>query len=101
MAVATPYNAAILSLSIHAVETEECLSRRLYFICKRFMDLLLAALLFFLLCPLMLLVAVCVKAGSPGPVLFVQQRIGVKRRIKGGQVIWELYPFHFTNSGPW
>lgn len=95
MAVATPYNAAILSLSIHAVETEECLSRRLYFICKRFMDVLLAALLFFLLCPLMLLVAVCVKAGSPGPVLFVQQRIGVKRRIKGGQVIWELYPFPF------
>jgi lipopolysaccharide/colanic/teichoic acid biosynthesis glycosyltransferase len=95
MAIATPYNAAVLSLSIHAVETEECLSRRLYFICKRIVDVLLAALLFFLLCPLMLLVAVCVKAGSPGPVLFVQQRIGVKRRIKGGQVIWELYPFSF------
>ena len=95
MAIATPYNAAVLSLSIHAVETEECLSRRLYFICKRIVDVLLAALLFILLCPLMLLVAVCVKAGSPGPVLFVQQRIGVKRRIKGGRITWELYPFAF------
>jgi lipopolysaccharide/colanic/teichoic acid biosynthesis glycosyltransferase len=95
MAVATPYNAAVLSLSIHAVETEECLSQRLYFICKRTIDVALAALLLSLLCPLMLLVAVCVKAGSPGPVFFVQQRIGVKRRIKGGQVIWELYPFSF------
>jgi lipopolysaccharide/colanic/teichoic acid biosynthesis glycosyltransferase len=93
--IATPYNAAVLSLSIHAVETEECLSRRLYFICKRTMDVALAALLLSLLCPLMLLVAVCVKAGSPGPVFFIQQRIGVKRRIKGGRVIWELYPFSF------
>jgi lipopolysaccharide/colanic/teichoic acid biosynthesis glycosyltransferase len=43
----------------------------------------------------MLLVAVLIKLDSLGPVLFVQERIGVKRRIKGGRVTWELYPFSF------
>jgi lipopolysaccharide/colanic/teichoic acid biosynthesis glycosyltransferase len=59
------------------------------------MDVILAALLLPLLLPLMLLVALFIKLDSPGPVLFVQKRIGVKRRIKGGRVTWELYPFSF------
>src|SRR6185503_363720 len=54
--MAIPYSAAALPLSIHAVETEERLSRRLYFVCKRGMDVILAALLLALLLPLMLLV---------------------------------------------
>ena len=92
---ATLYNTAVLPLSIHAVETEESLSRRLYFVCKRGMDILLAALLFPLLLPLMLLVAMLIKVDSPGPAFFVQKRIGVKRRIKGGRMTWELYTFPF------
>jgi lipopolysaccharide/colanic/teichoic acid biosynthesis glycosyltransferase len=93
--IAMPYSAALLSLSIHAVETEECPSRRLYFVCKRTMDLVITGILLPLLLPLMLVVAVLIKLDSPGPVFFVQQRIGVKRRIKGGRVTWELYPFSF------
>jgi lipopolysaccharide/colanic/teichoic acid biosynthesis glycosyltransferase len=92
---AIPYSTALLPLSIHAVETEECLKRRLYFVCKRTMDLVLAGLLLPLLFPLMLLVALAIKLDSSGPVFFVQQRIGVRRRIKGGRVTWELYPFSF------
>jgi lipopolysaccharide/colanic/teichoic acid biosynthesis glycosyltransferase len=93
--IAMPYSAAVLPLSIHAVETEECLSRRLYFVCKRATDIFLAALLLPLLVPLMLMVALLIKADSPGPVIFVQKRIGVKRRIKGGRMTWELYTFSF------
>lgn len=92
---ATPYSTAVLPLSIHAVETEECRGRRLYFVCKRALDIIVAALLLPLLLPLMLLVAVLIKLDSPGPVFFVQRRIGVKRRIKGGQATWELYMFPF------
>jgi hypothetical protein len=43
--IATPYSAAILPLSVHAVETEESVSQRLYFVCKRIMDVTLTALL--------------------------------------------------------
>jgi lipopolysaccharide/colanic/teichoic acid biosynthesis glycosyltransferase len=68
---ATPYSAAILPLSVHAVETEESLSQRLYFVCKRIIDVTLTALLLPLLMPLMLLVAVLIRLDSPGPILFV------------------------------
>jgi lipopolysaccharide/colanic/teichoic acid biosynthesis glycosyltransferase len=95
VAIATPYRAAALPLSIHAVETEECLSRRLYFVCKRAMDVVVAGLLLPLLLPLMLVVAVWIRLDSPGPVLFVQERIGVRRRIRGGRMTWELYMFPF------
>jgi lipopolysaccharide/colanic/teichoic acid biosynthesis glycosyltransferase len=59
------------------------------------MDAVVAALLVPLLLPLMLLVALFIKLDSRGPVLFVQERIGVKRRTRGGRVTWELYTFSF------
>jgi lipopolysaccharide/colanic/teichoic acid biosynthesis glycosyltransferase len=93
--IATPYSAAALPLRIHAVETEECLSRHLYFVCKRAIDLVVAGLLLPLLLLLMLLIAVLIKLDSPGPVFFMQHRVGVKRRIKGGRITWELYTFPF------
>lgn len=93
--IATPYSSAVLPLSIHAVETKECLSRRLYFVCKRGLDVVMAALLLPLLLPLMLLVALLIKVDSAGPIFFVQKRIGVKRRIKGERMTWELYMFPF------
>jgi lipopolysaccharide/colanic/teichoic acid biosynthesis glycosyltransferase len=95
VATATPCSAAVSPLTFHAVETEECLSRHVYFICKRGLDILAAALLLPALFPLMLLVAILIKLDSRGPVLFVQERIGVKRRIRGGRVAWELYTFSF------
>jgi lipopolysaccharide/colanic/teichoic acid biosynthesis glycosyltransferase len=59
------------------------------------MDVTLTALLLPLLLPLMLLVAALIKIDSPGPVLFVQERIGVRRRSNGGRTTWELYTFPF------
>lgn len=93
--LAIPYNTAVLPLSIHAVETEECFRRRLYFVSKRTMDVTVATLLLPLLLPLLLLVALLIKVDSPGPVVFVQKRIGVRRRIRAGRTTWELDTFSF------
>ncbi|HSN74816.1 MAG TPA: sugar transferase [Anaerolineae bacterium] len=43
---------------------------------KRFFDLVVSALLLLVAWPLMLLVALAIKLDSPGPALFVQERIG-------------------------
>lgn len=44
---------------------------------KRLFDLVCSALLLILLSPLLLVIALCVKFGSPGPVFFRQQRVGL------------------------
>jgi len=48
---------------------------------KRAMDLLGSALLIVILSPLMLAVAIGVKASSPGPILFTQDRVGLNKKI--------------------
>jgi lipopolysaccharide/colanic/teichoic acid biosynthesis glycosyltransferase len=70
--------------------------RALYFACKRVIDVVLTSLLLVLLLPLMLLVALAIKLDTPGPVLFVQQRVGVRRRSsEQGRVRWEVRTFAF------
>jgi exopolysaccharide biosynthesis polyprenyl glycosylphosphotransferase len=54
---------------------------------KRQIDLLASVVLLIVSSPLMLLLAVAVKATSPGPVLFVQERMGLNKRI------FRLYKF--------
>jgi exopolysaccharide biosynthesis polyprenyl glycosylphosphotransferase len=48
---------------------------------KRFMDVVLSIFAFLLLLPLYLVLAICVKASSPGPVFFLQERIGINGRV--------------------
>lgn len=48
---------------------------------KRAEDLLLGGLLILLAAPLMLLIALAVRLSSPGPILFVQPRLGLNGRI--------------------
>jgi sugar transferase (PEP-CTERM system associated) len=48
---------------------------------KRSVDLVLAAILLMALAPLFLLTAVAIKLNSPGPVFFLQQRVGERKRI--------------------
>ena len=47
---------------------------------KRFLDVTIAAVLLVLLLPLMLILALVVKLTSPGPVFFVQTRVGLNKR---------------------
>lgn len=67
--------------------------RELYFICKRVMDIVIATVLLLLLAPVMLICAIWIKLDSPGPVLFVQKRVGARRRWKNGVLTWETYLF--------
>ena len=48
---------------------------------KRFIDVVLSIFAFLFLLPLYLVLAICVKASSPGPVFFLQERIGINGRV--------------------
>jgi len=50
-------------------------------VCKRGFDLLLAAAGLLLLSPLLLVVALCIRLDSPGPVFFRQERVGRGGRL--------------------
>ncbi|MCB0310629.1 MAG: sugar transferase [Bdellovibrionales bacterium] len=60
---------------------------------KRWIDLALAGLLLVLLSPLFLLIALCIKVNSRGPVFFVQQRVGLNGRL------FPLYKFRSMQAG--
>lgn len=65
----------------------------LYFHCKRVLDLFLATLALIALAPLLLLLVLLIKLDSPGPVLFVQERVGARRRVGEGGNVWEVRTF--------
>ncbi len=48
---------------------------------KRLEDVVLSSVLLFMLAPLLLTVAACVKLSSPGPVLFRQKRLGFNNNV--------------------
>jgi len=76
--------------------------RAFYYGCKRGMDIIGALTLLLILSPLLLFIAALIKLDSPGPVLFVQYRVGSRRSRRGAWKAW-LFPFYkfrtmFTNS---
>lgn len=66
---------------------------RLYFLCKRAMDILLASILLVILLPLLALIALAIILDSPGPILTTQERIGARRRIVDGRTVWDVHTF--------
>lgn len=54
---------------------------------KRVLDIFVSLLLLLLLSPLFLIVAIIIKVSSPGPVFFIQDRLGLNKRI------FRLYKF--------
>ncbi|HMZ07403.1 MAG TPA: sugar transferase [Anaerolineales bacterium] len=70
--------------------------RSIYYVLKRTVDILLSGSLLLLLSPLMLLVALAIYLYSPGPIFFIQERVG-SRRIRIGSAYywrWETFPFY-------
>jgi lipopolysaccharide/colanic/teichoic acid biosynthesis glycosyltransferase len=43
----------------------------------------------------MLLIALLVRRDSPGPAIFAQDRVGARRRVRDGRVVWEARTFRF------
>ena len=68
-------------------------NRELYFLSKRLIDVVLSAVLLVLLAPLLCLIAVAIKLDGAGPVLFVQDRVGARRRVTGRRTTWEIGRF--------
>lgn len=71
-------------------------SRAIYYFLKRIMDILLAGSLLLLLLPFMLLIALAIYIYSPGPLFFVQERVGARRIRLGSAYYWrrENFPFY-------
>jgi lipopolysaccharide/colanic/teichoic acid biosynthesis glycosyltransferase len=67
--------------------------RSLYYLAKRALDLFIALLALVLLSPLMAVVAILIKLDSPGPVLFRQNRISIKRKTYKNTSYWQQYTF--------
>jgi lipopolysaccharide/colanic/teichoic acid biosynthesis glycosyltransferase len=65
-----------------------------YYIVKRFFDFIFSLILLVILSPLMLLIAVMIYVYSPGPVFFVQERVGAKRQSVGRIAYWKRVTFH-------
>lgn len=63
------------------------------FAMKRVVDVSIASALLLLLSPLLLLIALAIRGDSRGPVLFVQPRVGARRRVDGGRCTWEVCTF--------
>jgi lipopolysaccharide/colanic/teichoic acid biosynthesis glycosyltransferase len=71
----------------------EQLENTFYFACKRYLDLILATLLLILLLPLFVVIALLIKLDSPGPVFFIQERVGARHRSLANQTIWVIRNF--------
>jgi lipopolysaccharide/colanic/teichoic acid biosynthesis glycosyltransferase len=69
--------------------------RTIYFALKRCMDIVGAIVLILLLSPLLILIAILINLETPGPVLFVQERIGSKRCYRDGKLVWQIQKFQF------
>ena len=67
--------------------------RSAYYAVKRAMDFLIALTLLVIFSPLMLLIALTILLYSPGPVFFIQERVGAKRQLRGKYSYWQKVTF--------
>ena len=65
-----------------------------YYFFKRVLDLVIVIPALFFLVPFFIIIALMIKFDSPGPVIFKQTRVGVKRSSLKGKTVWE--PIEFT-----
>jgi lipopolysaccharide/colanic/teichoic acid biosynthesis glycosyltransferase len=68
-------------------------SHNSYYVVKRILDVSISLVLLVLLFPLMLVIAIIIFIYSPGPVFFVQERVGAKRRYFNKYAYWNRENF--------
>ena len=59
------------------------IGKKIYFIIKRFFDILLSLIGLIILSPIFLIIAIIIKIDSRGPVFFKHKRIGKNGKIIG------------------
>ena len=67
--------------------------RDIYHVVKRIIDVVVATLAILVLCPLLVAIAVAIKVGSRGPVIFAQERVRGRRSRGPGGWVWQIEPF--------
>jgi lipopolysaccharide/colanic/teichoic acid biosynthesis glycosyltransferase len=67
--------------------------RELYYGAKRLLDFTIALVLLVLLFPLLIMIALLILIYSPGPIFFVQERVGAKRQSFQGHTYWKKVIF--------
>ena len=91
------YSKTLLN-SIHRTDPDAlCLvanSRNSYYVTKRILDIVVAFTMLVLLFPLMFIIGVTIFLYSPGPVFFIQKRIGVKRKYYKKRSYWKKDYFY-------
>ncbi len=78
------------TMNIHSPNIKKVMPVRssiVYDFIKRFFDIVLSLFLLLIFMPLMVIIAILIKLDSPGPVIYVQRRLG-----KGGRV-FNIYKF--------
>jgi lipopolysaccharide/colanic/teichoic acid biosynthesis glycosyltransferase len=64
-----------------------------YYLAKRLLDITVASFLLIVLLPLMLIIALLIVIYSPGPIFFIQERVGAKRQSRAGRTYWKRENF--------
>lgn len=65
-----------------------------YYFLKRVLDLVIVIPASIILAPVFIIIAIMIKLDSPGPIIFKQTRVGVKRRSYKATTVWD--PIEFT-----
>ncbi|NLF79480.1 MAG: sugar transferase [Chloroflexi bacterium] len=68
-------------------------AKKRYLVSKRCLDICVAVCMLVFLAPLMGLIALAIKLDSRGPVIFKQERIGLRQRLADRRAVWEISPF--------
>jgi lipopolysaccharide/colanic/teichoic acid biosynthesis glycosyltransferase len=64
-----------------------------YYFVKRLMDIVITSLLLVILSPLLLLICMAILIYSPGPIFFLQERVGARRVLRGKNTYWRKETF--------
>ena len=69
-------------------------NRRLYYVVKRVMDFSGALILLIVFSPLLLLICLAIAIYSPGPIFYLQKRVGARRVVRGKSTYWKKETFY-------
>jgi lipopolysaccharide/colanic/teichoic acid biosynthesis glycosyltransferase len=69
--------------------------RKGYFFFKRTIDLIITLSALVLLLPIIIIISILIAVDSDGPIFFIQERVGSKRKMLNGKLYWQPVRFSF------
>ncbi|MEI6289357.1 MAG: sugar transferase [Chloroflexota bacterium] len=68
-------------------------SKNSYYAAKRALDFFIALVMLIILSPLLLFISLIIYIYSPGPVFFIQERVGAVRKVINNEIYWKKVNF--------